>query len=497
MSEKFYIAVNGQQAGPFTIEELKGKNIQRDTLVWTEGLDSWTKAENIPMLKEILRATPPPLPNTEVKTTSQQTSPPPIPTPPQFNDKYFGYELARRRERLFARIIEAIIISVPILLLFGRNLSDRNPYSFGSIVGGTIFSAILGAIFYSLWGGNLGHKIMGLQVISKENGEIQRNAKTGALRETLKYLFSFVFIPVVWLLWDDNKQNLYDKVVKTYVVRKSRSGNKFFRGCFLFVLTVFFVVFLLIWGSIYFYINGVSALSNYVAERIPTSVDKEVGRELRREILRSVPIDEEKTRLLSEFYAALGYNTKTKVYVVKEDEFNAFALPDNSIFVFDHVLREVESYPELAALLAHEYIHIKNRHGIKTLANSLSRELLTALLTGDDNSETLISNSNKLLTLKNSRYFEIEADKGALELLEQKRIDINGMAELFKRMEKLYEATDNSVPSYLSTHPDIEDRLEMIEEEIKKKQNNYINSEKLDELFQRLTTFNDGYYLYE
>lgn len=220
MSGQFYIAVNGQQTGPFTIEDLKAKNIQRDTLVWTEGLDNWTKAEHIPMLKEVLRATPPPLPNNEAKTTSHQVPPPPTPTPPISNDKYFGYELARRRERLFATIIEAIIIAVPILLLFGDDVSDSDPYSFGSIVGGAILSAILGAIFYPMWGGNLGHKIMGLKVISAENGEIQSNAKTGAIREALKSVFSLVFIPVVWLLWDDNRQNLYDKVVKTYVVKK-------------------------------------------------------------------------------------------------------------------------------------------------------------------------------------------------------------------------------------------------------------------------------------
>ncbi|MBV6462021.1 MAG: hypothetical protein HJHJAOHD_02157 [Flavobacteriales bacterium] len=220
MSGQFYIAVNGQQTGPFTIEDLKAKNIQRDTLVWTEGLDNWTKAEHIPMLKEVLRATPPPLPNNEAKTTSQQVPPPPTPTPPISNDKYFGYELARRRERLFATIIEAIIIAVPILLLFGDDVSNSDPYSLGSIVGGAILSAILGAIFYPMWGGNLGHKIMGLKVISAENGEIQSNAKTGAIREALKSVFSLVFIPVVWLLWDDNRQNLYDKVVKTYVVKK-------------------------------------------------------------------------------------------------------------------------------------------------------------------------------------------------------------------------------------------------------------------------------------
>jgi len=218
MNQQFYIAVNGQQTGPFSIEDLKSKNIHRDTLVWTEGHDNWTRAEHIPLLKEVLRATPPPLPNTETKTSSQQVPPPP--KTPDSNDKYFGYELARRRERLFATIIEGIIITVPILLIFGNLISDSDPFSFGSILGGGILSAILGAIFYPMWGGNLGHKIMGLKVISEKNGEIQSNAKTGAIREGLKSIFSFFFIPIVWLLWDDNRQNLYDKLVKTYVVKK-------------------------------------------------------------------------------------------------------------------------------------------------------------------------------------------------------------------------------------------------------------------------------------
>jgi uncharacterized RDD family membrane protein YckC len=220
MSQIFYLAVNGQQIGPFTIDELKAKNIHRDTLVWTEGLDNWTKAEYIPLLKDALRATPPPLPNMETTTSSQQVPPIATPPPPIFNNKYFGFNLARRRERLFATVIESIIIAIPIILLFQDSVIDSDPYSLSSVAGYAILSAILGAIFYPMWGGNLGHKIMGLQVISAENGEIQNNTKTGALREALKNIFGIVFIPVVWLLWDDNRQNLYDKVVKTYVVKK-------------------------------------------------------------------------------------------------------------------------------------------------------------------------------------------------------------------------------------------------------------------------------------
>jgi predicted Zn-dependent protease len=240
----------------------------------------------------------------------------------------------------------------------------------------------------------------------------------------------------------------------------------------------------LICSSIYFYIDGIPAVSNYVVEKTPPSVDEEVGRELREEILKSAPIDEEKTKLISNFFSELGYDIKTKVYVVKANEFNAFALPDNSIFVFDQVLKEVESYSELAALLGHEYMHIKNRHGMKTLAHFLSRELLTDILSSDDESYKFVSNSNRLLTLKNSRVFETEADEGGLELLFQNRIDMNGMIRLFKRMKDISEGI--SAPDYLSTHPNIEKRIETLEKELKSRQNNYTHSAKLEELFQEL-----------
>lgn len=220
MSQQFYIAVNGQQTGPFSFDDLKAKGIQRDTMIWTEGLDNWTKAEHVALLKDILRATPPPLPNMESKTTSQQQVPPPPIVTPQPTGKYFGYDLAKRRERLFATIVEGIIIAVPVLVLFGDSISGGDAYSFGSIFGWAIFSAILGAIFYPRWSGNLGHKIMGLKVISAEDGSDFNKAGSGALREAMKSAFSVVFIPVVWLLWDDDRQNLYDKVSKTFVVKK-------------------------------------------------------------------------------------------------------------------------------------------------------------------------------------------------------------------------------------------------------------------------------------
>jgi len=220
MNTEFYLEENGQQVGPFTYEELKAKGIKRDTLIWTEGFDSWTKAENVAILKDLLRPTPPPLPNTGANTNSQQTPPIPPNVTPQQTDKYFGYELATISERFFAVLIESLILLVPILIIFGVSEQTSSSFSLASIIGGAIFSAILGAIFYSNWSGNLGHKILGLKVISSKDGKDQNTAGAGALREGLKNIFGNVLIPLIWLLWDDNRQNLYDKVVNTYVVKK-------------------------------------------------------------------------------------------------------------------------------------------------------------------------------------------------------------------------------------------------------------------------------------
>ncbi len=220
---------------------------------------------------------------------------------------------------------------------------------------------------------------------------------------------------------------------------------------------------------------------------MPTSIDKAVGQEVRKEIIKNAPIDEQKTELLKAFYDELNFDSHTKLYVVTADEFNAFALPDNSIFVFDKVLKDINSYSELAALLGHEYAHIKYRHGMKGIAQSISWGLLGKVLTGGDNSGNFVRNSNLLLTLKNSREFETQADIQSLDLLRQQNIDLKGVTDLFHIIQNLSEPANEEIPSYFKTHPDIEDRIEKVTDEIKEKPGDKIHNQKLQDIFLQLT----------
>ena len=63
---KHYFYSDGEkQKGPFTFEQLKKENIDKDTLVWFEGLSDWKPVKEIKELEDILQLTPPPIPGTE------------------------------------------------------------------------------------------------------------------------------------------------------------------------------------------------------------------------------------------------------------------------------------------------------------------------------------------------------------------------------------------------------------------------------------------------
>lgn len=59
--KKYYLYINDEQQGPFNIEELKNKKINRNTKVWFEGLEDWKNAEDIEELKSIVASIPPPI----------------------------------------------------------------------------------------------------------------------------------------------------------------------------------------------------------------------------------------------------------------------------------------------------------------------------------------------------------------------------------------------------------------------------------------------------
>jgi hypothetical protein len=82
--QNFYTHKDNQQKGPFSIDELKNQKITGETMVWFEGADTWKKAMDIDLLKDIVEnvapsfqanpnLVPPPLPMDDKKDTANQS----------------------------------------------------------------------------------------------------------------------------------------------------------------------------------------------------------------------------------------------------------------------------------------------------------------------------------------------------------------------------------------------------------------------------------------
>lgn len=58
----YYILEQGQKKGPFNLQELKTKNIQPTSYIWTFGMNDWIEAQKVPELSDLFREIPPPIP---------------------------------------------------------------------------------------------------------------------------------------------------------------------------------------------------------------------------------------------------------------------------------------------------------------------------------------------------------------------------------------------------------------------------------------------------
>ena len=64
---QYFYASNGQQNGPVTFEQLRtlfaNRTVNKDTLVWKQGMQNWTSLQEVEELKAFLGGnTPPPIP---------------------------------------------------------------------------------------------------------------------------------------------------------------------------------------------------------------------------------------------------------------------------------------------------------------------------------------------------------------------------------------------------------------------------------------------------
>jgi beta-barrel assembly-enhancing protease len=165
--------------------------------------------------------------------------------------------------------------------------------------------------------------------------------------------------------------------------------------------------------------------------------------------------------------------------VLKDPEFNAFAVPGGLIAVHTGLLMQAGSESELAAVLAHEAAHVTQKHTIRALERSRQASIPVLLGTlaavavaasqSNDNRYTprnpdyidpvqaaLIGGSALMqqLQINFTRDNEFEADRIGIQTLKKAGFDVTAMAGMFERMQTAFRSSGGArVPQYLQTHP--------------------------------------------
>ncbi len=178
-----------------------------------------------------------------------------------------------------------------------------------------------------------------------------------------------------------------------------------------------------------------------------------------------------KQKELNKLVAALRGNDPAKrpvtVLISPDSEINAYALPGNIILVYEGLLKFIKTEQELSGILAHEIGHLERRHVMESLINQVGLRLVLAAMTGGSDSMAKLSSAGAgLFALGYSRDYEREADKSALEYLRKSHQTTDGLMAFLQRIEDKDSISKTlskyELLSYLSTHPVLADRLEIL-----------------------------------
>lgn len=148
-----------------------------------------------------------------------------------------------------------------------------------------------------------------------------------------------------------------------------------------------------------------------------------------------------------------------KVAVVRLAVTNAIALPGGRVIVMRGLLEDATGADEVAGVLAHEFVHVAERHAAAATIRALGVSALVTLVTGDS-SGLLAGGATLMLAGSYSREVEAEADRGAVELLNRAGLDGSGLAAFFRRIAR----DGAALPAWLGTHPDPLARAQAVEQ---------------------------------
>lgn len=204
----------------------------------------------------------------------------------------------------------------------------------------------------------------------------------------------------------------------------------------------------------------------------------EIGKNANESILKQDKLypDQNSQREMQEVGAALSKHVRrtqisyTFQILDTDKELNAFAVPGGYIY-YTSGLWKALSHDERAGVLAHEIIHVDQRHSLDAMLKFQRRRTWTdiALILAGANTtiQQVAGMVNTLHELKYSRGDEKQADEMGVGLLVKSTLNPAGLLMAMRKIMRFEEKSGGAPPKIFSSHPPTRERLDYLEKMLK------------------------------
>lgn len=178
-------------------------------------------------------------------------------------------------------------------------------------------------------------------------------------------------------------------------------------------------------------------------------------------------------------------NDRLKIYIINDDDFNAFVRGGEDIFVYTGLLKQIKSPNALRAVVAHELGHTIGGHMIQIVDRQRAEMMRTMIIQalgvglmvgGGDPSAGMgvLAGSTGIAQqsmLSFTRDEERVADDFAVDLMVAADEDPNGLIEVFEQMRDMHGAFESRINPDRVNHPLTTERLNNTKNKIKNLKN--------------------------
>ncbi|MFD2176363.1 M48 family metallopeptidase [Veronia pacifica] len=287
--------------------------------------------------------------------------------------------------------------------------------------------------------------------------ELELGSDVGGLRLQVRFPQGQLFIP-------DDMAKVPD------ALRPKRGWLKRTEDNILLVLASVVICLLFVWLG---YFHGLPAATRGIVsvlpDDVPELVAEQVMTELDKTTFQSSSLTADKQAELQQRFAGLVSQLPPMPFAPKlefrswEMGPNAFALSNGTVVVMDSLVALSKAPEELDSIILHELGHVYHEHVMKSVVRAGLLSVAVTVMTGESSGAIdMLAGAGTLVAVTGfSRELETEADAFSAQYMMEIYGTTAPMATMFRRLAS--SSDSGELPQWLSTHPDIDDRIQAVE----------------------------------